>query len=51
MSEVERGIESPSMGGKSNGRSNYPNFGKHTSNNYFKAFDSEAPCYFAHKKA
>ena len=50
VSKVECGIENLWMRGKSNGRSDYPKFGKHMSRIYFKAFSSAEPCYFADKK-
>ena len=50
VSEVEQGVENLWKRGRSNGRRDYPNFGRHMSKNMFKAFQSAAPHCFAEKK-
>ena len=36
--------------GRSNGRRDYANVGRHIGQNYFKAFESAAPYFFGNKK-
>ena len=43
VSEVEQGVENLWNRGRSNGRRDYPNFGKYISKNMFKAFQSADP--------
>ena len=50
VSEVEQGVENLWKRGRSNGRRDYPNFGRYMSKNTFKAFQSAAPYCFCDKK-
>ena len=51
MSEVESEVENLwKRGGGSNGRRDYPNFGRYMAKNYFKTFQSVAPYFFTDKK-
>ena len=50
VSEVEQRVENLWKRGRSNGRRDYPNFGRYMSKNMLKAFQSAAPYYFAEKK-
>ena len=38
VSEIETGVENLWKRGRSSGRKEFPNFGKYTKKNYFKAF-------------
>jgi hypothetical protein len=50
VSEVEQGVENLWKRGRSNGRRDYPNFGRYMAKNTFKAFQSAAPYCFCDKK-
>ena len=48
--EVDVGVENLWLRGKSNGRRNYPNFGRYIQQNTFKAFQHAAPYCFCDKQ-